>query len=183
MGTRAILVIDDATTGPNTFYAQYASPAYKVPSLTRWIVEAAQKGLPLSAESYAAFAATSDLDHFTERLDENLTLGSACAKWANSDLEYLYFISPLEIAPVTVGHFALYSKPIGAKKVADWKLEEAATWLPESQAEMHDIATKYLTQMRGCIQPGMFKAEQVTEAIGTLLEWHANRKREDAERG
>ncbi|WP_420181317.1 hypothetical protein [Paenarthrobacter sp. TA1.8] len=182
MGTRAILVIDDSTTGPNTFYAQYASPAYKVPSLTRWIVAAARQGLPLSAEGYAAFAATDDADHFKERRDENLTLGTACQEWANSDLEYLYYVAPLEISPVTVGHFALYRKPIGAIKVTDWKLEEAATWLPDSQSEMHDASARYLTEMRGCVKPGMYRAEEVQASIATLLEWHADRKKEDAER-
>ena len=176
MGTRAILIIDNEAKTPNVFYAQYASPAFKIPALTRWIVAAARECRELSAEDYAAFAESDAADHFKEQLGETSTLKKACREWANSDIEYLYYIGPESTAGLA-GAFVLLRKEIGARC---FDHQAHITWTPESQAGMHDAAVHHLKLMRGFAKasrrPGML------EAIDECLEWHAARQAEDETR-
>lgn len=173
MGTRAILIIDNEAKTPNVFYAQYASPAFKIPALTRWIVDVAREGRELTAEDYAAFAGADTADHFREHLGETLTLKKACREWANSDIEYLYYIGP-ESVDGLAGNFVLLRKEIGARC---FDHQAHITWTRESQAGMHGAAVHHLKLMRGFAEaaprPGTL------EAIDECLEWHATRQAED----
>lgn len=176
MGTRAILIIDNEAKTPNVFYAQYAIPAFKIPALTRWIVAVAREGRELTAEDYAVFAEADEADHFREHLGETLTVRKACREWANSDIEYLYYIGP-ESAEGLAGNFVLLRKEIGAKC---FDHQAHITWTQESQAGMHEAAVHHLKLMRhfaaASPRPGML------EAIDECLQWHAARQAEDAKR-
>lgn len=187
MGTRAILIIDnDQAEGGNTFYAQYASPHYKITALTRYASELAKAEGVLSADSYQAHAATSEDDNFTERLDERLTMAQAIENYSDSDLEYIYWIGSIDTGKTVRGHLAIFHKEIGGR---EFKVMEGVTWtywrgLHHVEAkELHHLAIKYLKTFDSyVIDKQDSRSMETHTGIVERIGWHAERMGEEAAR-
>lgn len=187
MGTRALLIIDNnQAEGGNTFYAQYASPQYKVTALTRYASEAAKAEVTLSADSYQAHAAASEDDNFTERLDARLTMAEALKAYADSDLEYIYWIGSIDTGKTVMGHLAIFHKGIGSR---EFEVEEGVTWtywrgLHHVEAkELHHLAIQYLRMFDSYVIDKVDSRSLETHAgIVERITWHTERMDEEATR-
>lgn len=187
MGTRAILIIDNnQAAGGNTFYAQYASPHYKITALARYASEVAKAEGVLSADSYEAHAAVSEDDNFTERLDEHLTMAEAIESYADSDLEYIYWVGSIDTGKTVMGHLAIFHKEIGSK---EFNVKEGVTWtywrgLHHVEAkQLHGLAVQYLKMFDSyVIDREDTRSKKTHTGIVERIEWHAERMDEEAAR-
>lgn len=187
MGTRAILIIDNnQAEGSNTFYAQYASPHYKITALARYASEVAKAEGVLSADSYEAHTAVSEDDNFTERLDEHLTMAEAIATYADSDLEYIYWIGSIDTGKTVMGHLAIFHKEIGGR---EFNVMEGVTWtywrgLHHVEAkQLHHLAIQYLKTFDSyVIDREDTRSKETHTGIVERIEWHAERMDEEAAR-
>ncbi len=187
MGTRALLIIgNDQAEGGNTFYAQYASPHYKITALARYASETAKDEGTLSADSYQAHCAASEDDNFTERLDECLTMAQAIAKYADSDLEYIYWIGSIDTKQSVRGHLAIFHKAIGSR---EFEVSEGVSWtywrgLHHIEAkELHHLAIHYLRTFDSyVIDRKDSRAVETHAGVVERIQWHAERLDEEVAR-